>query len=360
MVFSPTLFSLLPQREKRLQPIYIKYSRNRFPQFQIETNIIQDNLHKRHVVKKALSEQANGHIEAIYQGYCWMKDAILDASINQPKIIEKKDHQIVFEFIDGKSLDNLLFQAFLDGEKIQYLQCVDRYHDLLFHSFKTVKEFCLTTNNEMFLENVDMDFIEREGVYFPHAFLDVVMDNILMTSDGKYYCIDYEWIIPTSIPVAFVFFRSLAGFYGFKYGEFNVEGFLPFTDLMNRYGITSSHLDQYAKIEKNFQRHVVGEDLYNRGRYLKRRVFLNELLSDMDGTKQRQILTYEENIRQFNRTREAMDAVVRQSEAERERLIEQIKTKDDMIALLCDSYSMKIGQTILFPFRYIKTKLFPH
>lgn len=312
------------------------------------------------MVKKALSEQAHGHIEAIYQGYRWMKEAIVDDSINQPNIIEKKDHQIVFEFIEGKSLDSLLFQAFLDGDKIQYLQCTDRYYDMLFRSFKTVKEFYLTSNNQVFLENVDLDFIEKEGVYFPYAFLDVVMDNILMTSDGKYYCIDYEWIIPASIPVAFVFFRSLFGFYGFKYGEFNVEGFLPFADLMNRYGITSSHVDSYAKIEKNFQRYVVGEDLYSRGRYLKRQVLLNDLIPYVDGTRQRLIQTYEENIRQLNRERETIDAAVLEGEADRERLIAQVKAKDDLIALLRESYSMKIGKTILFPFRYIKTRLFPH
>jgi hypothetical protein len=312
------------------------------------------------VVKKALSEQAHGHIEAIHTGYRYMKDAILDAGIVQPKVLEKKDHQIVFEFIEGKSLERLLFEAFLDGSRSEYLRFVDHYHDLLFGSFETVNEFHLTHRNRMFLKNADMDFIEREDVYYPHAFLDLVMDNILITSDEKCYCIDYEWIIPAPFPVAFVFFRSLSNFYGFKYGEFNVEGFMPFADLMNRYGITPYHRDQYAKIEENFQRYIVGDRLYNRSGYLKKRIFLKELMSGMDGTQQRQILTYEEDIRQLNCDRETVDAIVRQGEAEKERLIEQIKAKDDMIALLLKSYSMKIGRAILFPLRYFKARLFPH
>jgi hypothetical protein len=342
-----------------LQPIYAKYNRNRFPQFQIETSIIQDSL-KRYVVKKALSEQAHGHIEAIHMGYQWMKDAILDASIIQPKVIEKKDHQIVFEFIEGKSLERLFFEAFLDADRPQYLQCVDRYHDLLFGSFKNVNEFHLTPDNSVFLKNVDMDFIEREEVYFPRAFLDLVMDNILMTSDEECFCIDYEWIIPAPFPVAYVFFRSLSTFYGFKYSEFNVEGFMPFADLMNRYGITPYHLDQYAKIEENFQRHIVGDRLYNRSGYLKKRIFLDDLMSCVDGTQQYLIQMYEENIRQLNQESETINAVVRQGEAERERLIEQAKAKDDMIVMLLDSYSMKLGRTILLPLRYIKARLFPH
>ena len=44
--------------------------------------------------------------------------------------------------------------------------------------------------------------------------------------------------------------------------------------------------------------------------------------------------------------------------SEREKLIEQVKGKDDMIALLQNSYSMKIGKTILFPFKYIRRCFF--
>ena len=208
----------------------------------------------------------------------------------------------------------MLFEAFLDRDKSQYLRFVDRYHDLLFGSFLTVKEFQLTPDNSVFLKNVNIDFIEREGLYFPHAFLDLVMDNILMTPDGGYYCIDYEWIIPAPFPVTFVFFRSLSTFYGFKYGEFNVEGFMPFADLMNRYGITAYHLEQYENIEKNFQNYIVGDRLYNRSRYLKKRIFLNELMSCIDGTQQRLNQTYEEKIQQLTHDREKINEVVQQGE----------------------------------------------
>lgn len=336
-----------------------------------------------------------------------MKDAILDARINQPEIIERKDHQVVFEFIEGKSLESFLLKTFLDGDKARYLECTDLYYDLLLNSFLVVKEFHLTPDNEVFLKGVDLNFIEREGVYFPHAFLDLVMDNILVTADEKYYCIDYEWIIPASFPVAFVFYRSLSNFYGFKYGEFDVERFLPLADLMNRYGISSYHLEQYAKIEENYQRCIVGDHLYNRSRYLKKRVSLDDLMPFLDGTQQRLIQTYQENIRrltqtyqenirrldsiqqrliqayqenirQLNRAKDDLNTAVRQGEKDRERLIEQekdrerlieqikdrerlieqVKAKDDLIARLHSSYSMKIGKTILFPFKYIRDRFF--
>jgi hypothetical protein len=344
-------------KENRLQSIYAKYNRNRFPQFQIETSIIQDGL-SRYVVKRALSDRAHHHIEAIHQGYEWVKESIIDSRMNQPKIIEKNQHQIVFEFIEGKSLERLLFEAFLDQDKPRYFRCIDRYHDLLFGSFRTVKGFKITPDNHIFLKDVETGFIEQDGVCFPHAFLDLVMDNILVTQDEQYYCIDYEWVITTSFPIDFVFFRSLSTFYGFKYGEFNVERFVPFSDLMNRYGITSYQLDQYAKIEQNFQRYIVGDRLYNRSRYLKKRIFLSELMPCVDGTYQSQIRVYEEKIKLLQYDSEIGHAVAHEGKVQIERLLEQIKAKDDMIALLRDSYSMKIGKTILYPIRYIKTHFF--
>ena len=325
-----------------MKTIYAKYNRDRFPQFQIETIIVQEGL-SRYVVKRALSENAHSHIEAIYQGYRWMSEDVLDTRIKQPRIIEKKNHQIVFEFIEGQSLEKLLFETFQRGDRLQYLYETDRYHHLLFNAFKIVGKFHLVPENELFFREVDLSFIQNEAAYFfPHAFLDLVMDNILLTADGNYYCIDPEWVISATFPLTFVFFRSLSTFY-VKYGEFNVENFFPFADLMNRYGISAFECDQYAKIEENFQRHIVRNHLYYRGQYLKKRVLLSALIPYINATNQQLIQEYEEKILQLLSDRNA--------------LAEQTKIRDDLITRLHNSYSMKIGKTVLFPFKYIRDLL---
>jgi len=287
-----------------------------------------------------------------------MKESIIDSRISQPKIIEKNAHQIFFEFIEGKSLERLLFEAFLDRNKQHYLQCIDCYHDLLHGSFRTVKGFKITPDNHIFLKDVETGFIEQEGVCFPHGFLDLVMDNILVTKDEQYCCIDYEWIITSPFPIDFVFFRSLSTFYGFRYGEFNVEGFVPFADLMNRFGIASYHLEQYARIEENFQSYIVGDRLYNRSRYLKKRILLSDLMPCADGTYQSRIRAYEEKITQLQHDSERGHTVAHEGKVQIDNLLEQIRAKDNMIDLLRNSYSMKIGKTILYPIRYIKSRFF--
>jgi hypothetical protein len=338
-----------------LKTIYAKYNRDRFPQFQIETTIIQEGP-SRYVVKRALSESAHSHIEAIYQGYRWMSEDVLDNRIKQPRIIEKKNHQIVFEFIEGQSLEKLLYETFQRGDRLQYLYETDRYHNLLFNAFKIVGNFHLVPENELFFREVDLGFIQNEGAFSPHAFLDLVMDNILLTADGSYYCIDPEWVVSATFPLTFVFFRSLSAFYA-KFGEFNVENFSPFADLMNRYGISASECDQYAKIEENFQRHIVRNRLYYRGQYLKKRVLLSALIPYLNRTNQQLIQEYEEKFQQLLSDRNALATEVCHADADRKRLIEQAKIRDDLITRLHNSYSMKIGKTVLFPVKYIRDLL---
>ena len=301
-----------------MQPIYIKYSRNRFPQFQIETSVINDNSTKC-VVKRALSEEAYPHIESIYRGFNFFKDAILDDRIKQPAIIEKRDDRIVFKFIEGKNLNRSVFESFLRKDKTRYLEHIDQYHKLLVDSFKTVKQFNLTTEADVFFKDIDIDYIKNEKTFFPHAFIDVALDNLIATSDESYYCIDYEWILPATLPVSFVFFRSLFLFYVLNVAKYGIEKFLPFKDLMSRYEISDYQIDQYSRIEKNIQNYVSGKYLYNRERYLKKRIPLDDLMPCLDGTHQclvdthqRMIKEYEENFRHWTRQRESMACQIEQ------------------------------------------------
>lgn len=292
-----------------MQPVYIKYSRNRFPQFQIETSVINDNSTK-YVVKRALSKEAYPHIESIYRGFNFFKDAILDDKIKQPAVIDKRDDRIVFEFIEGKNLNRSVFESFIRKDKSRYLEHIDQYHKLLFGSFKTVKQFHLTKEIDVIFKDIDIGSIEKEEFFFPYAFIDVALDNLIARSDESYYCIDYEWILPATFPVSFVFFRSLFLFYVLHAAKYGIEKFLPFDDLMCRYGISQRQVDQYSKIEKNIQNYVSGQYRYNRDRYLKKRVSLDDLMPCLDGTYQRLMQThqrmtceYEEKFQQWTRER---------------------------------------------------------
>ncbi|MCU0614224.1 MAG: hypothetical protein MUD09_03970 [Desulfobacterales bacterium] len=306
-----------------MQPIYIKYSRNRFPRFQIETSVINDHSTK-YVVKRALSEKAYPHIESIYQGFNIFKDAILDDRIKQPAIIGKQNDRIVFEFIEGTNLNHSIFASFFRKDRRRYLEGIDKYHKLLFDSLKTVTQFHLTKETDVFFKDTDIDLIDKEKFFFPYAFIDVAPDNFIETSDESYYFIDYEWILPAMFPVSFVFFRSLFLFYVLKADKYGIEKFLPFDDLMGRYGISRRQIDQYTRIEKNIQNHVSGKYLYNRSRYLKKNVSLGDLMPCLDGTHQRVIKEFEEKSQQWTRERTLL---LSQCEQQHEAIQEILRSK---------------------------------
>lgn len=308
------------------------------------------------MIKRALSEQAKSHIDAIYEGYRCLSEDVIDERIKQPRIIDKNNHQIVFEFIEGPSLEKMLYETFLRGDRLEYLSQTDRYHHLISNSFKMIGGCKLVPENELFFRDVDLGCIQSKGAYCPHSFLDLVMDNILLTADGNYYCIDPEWVISASFPMTFVFFRSLRTFY-VKYGEFNVEIFFPFADLMKHYGISSSECEQFAKMEENFQRHIVRNHLYDRGQYLKKRVLLGALLPYLDATNQQLIQEYENIIQQLLNDRNVLAAEACRTDADRIKLIEQIGIRDDLITRIHNSYSVKIGKMVLFPITYLRNLL---
>jgi hypothetical protein len=325
-----------------LQPIYIKYSRNRFSRFQIETSVINDNSSK-YVVKRALSEEAYPHIESIYQGFNFFKDAILDDRIKQPAIIEKRDDRIVFEFIEGKNLNRSVFESFLRKDKARYLEHIDQYHKLLFESFKTVKQFNLTTEGAVFFKDIDIDSIKNEKTFFPHAFIDVALDNFIAVSGERYYFIDYEWILPATFPVSFVFFRSLFLFYVLNVAKYGIEKFFPFEDLMSRYEISQRQIDQYSIIEKNIQNYVAGKYLYNRDRYLKKRISLDDLMPCLDGTYQRLMETHQRMMNEYEEKSQ-------QWTLERESIVSHCDQQNIAIQEILHSTSWKLTR----PLRWLK------
>lgn len=325
-----------------MQPIYIKYSPNRFPKFQIETSIIVDHSTK-YVVKRALSEEAYPHIESIYRGFNFFKDAILDDRIKQPAIIEKQDDRIVFEFVEGENLSRSIFGFFLKKDKARYLDRIDQYHELLFHSLKTVKQIHFNDGMDVFFKDVDMASIEDEKYFFPYAFMDVAPDNLIATADGSYCYIDYEWIFPATFPVSFVFFRSFFLFYIFTAAGYGIENFLPFDDLMCRYGISKSQMEQYSKIEKNIHNYISGEFRDNRDGYLKKRVSLDDLTPCLDGTYQRLLETQQRMMNEY-------EMKFQEWTREREDIISRCEQQSKTIQEIMNSRSWRLTR----PLRWLK------
>lgn len=255
-----------------MEVLYTKYNYHRLPQFQVATSIVLDEGHKR-VIKRALTPQAMAHIARIRKDHLRFGDVVVRGSFTLPDIIEADEQAVAYDFIEGPSLDNLLFQAFQNQDHDRYWTLLDEYVQRLRTGFKTVS--CPLTGDQVEIERVfgrfDFGFVPAA----PDAFLscsviDLIFDNVIL-ADGRYMLVDNEWMFPGCVPTAYVLYRSLFEFYELKWREFEINRFVSFDQVARRYGMDDKAVAVYRDMENHFQTYVCGEQRLNFNlRYLKR------------------------------------------------------------------------------------------
>jgi hypothetical protein len=235
--------------------LYAKCNSHRRPPFRIVTTIVEAD--GRYVEKRALTAEACGHIHSIRQGYERLQEGLIDEGFKLPAILEAGDAFVRFAFIEGRSLDELLLQAVLEGDRPAFMDLIDVYHTRLRRSFRTIDYFLPAGEAAPIFRDIPTALLDKEGPFSYYSFLDPIFENIVVQGDD-WYIIDNEWVFDGCLPVSFPFFRSLLIFYKVKYGPLGVDALIPFEELLNRYGIPEKLQKVYYLIEANFQRYVNG------------------------------------------------------------------------------------------------------
>lgn len=195
---------------------YVKFACLRKPEFRISTAITSAG-----VIKRPMTEEAADHIRKLASN----KDMIADMYNRiTPADCEIRGGLAVFPFVSGEALT-------LDSM------------DEVFDYKGPLSDFAVT---ERFRETFgDIEIPAGEKAY-PAINVDSNLDNF-MVSDGKTYCIDYEWVFDFQVPVRFVKYRTL--FYA---------GITPeqFAD----YGFSDEDIRFFHSMEIAFQQYVSGKD----------------------------------------------------------------------------------------------------
>ncbi len=268
--------------------LYAKFNSHRRPPFRIATTIVEAN--GRYVEKRALTAEACGHIHSIRQGYERLQKNLIDEGFKLPALLEAGDSFVRFAFIEGRSLDELLLQAVLEGDRQAFMDLLDAYHTRLRHSFRTIDHFLPAGEAAPLFRDIPTAILDKEGPFTYHSFLDPIFENIVVQGND-WYIIDNEWVFDGCLPVLFPFFRSLLIFYKAKYGSLDVEALIPFEELLGRYGIPEELQKVYHLIETNFQRYVDGperEVTRYKAPYRKKRESIVDLIRFREETLQAQ------------------------------------------------------------------------
>lgn len=204
--------------------IYAKYSRERRPEFQIATYILEKENKEKIVSKKALCAAGKAHTEQMAAHYEQLKNLYEGSGLEVCPCTLAADGEVQFAYCEGKNLDQLLTE-YIEAKNL------DKVQEELEFLWKI-----LTLSKDKPLSNLDM-----------------ILSNILVGE--RRVLIDYEWVFETEIPASFLFARSLL-----LHGKFQT---LPLEEQERFYGIGGVKMEElsaYHEMEVQFQKYVTGKD----------------------------------------------------------------------------------------------------
>jgi len=221
--------------------VYVKYNQGRKAQYRIVTSIIKENglLYSR---KEAELPEGEVFLESLISNYELLGRAGLSFALAKPS---KKEKSIYFEFADGQSLDSLLFKEIQNSDKDSVRKIFQLYKELM--DKIPLKEDYL---DDKFM-NYFGEVVRKKYECMQIGCIDLIMDNIFI-NNGKYQLIDYEWVFNFTLPMKFVYFRTILNSYN-KYDDYNIGKILPINETLRLFEINDSDAKNFLKYEYNFQ-----------------------------------------------------------------------------------------------------------
>lgn len=300
--------------------IFAKYNRNRRPEFQVSTMIIEKD-GVRYVEKKPLCSEAVAHIQSFGRNY--------DALLNTYKQVEfvKPDYEgegVSFPFITGTSMVEAIDKHLNEPEKMY--DDIEKAMNIIFdYNTDRLKDFQVT---DRFVEVFGEFPKSTEGLKsFEVSNIDTIFDNFVMQGD-KWYCIDFEWVFDFPIPVDYMAFRTL--FFYYNKNSMYLDKKVSLEEFLQRFGISGEDCELYMNMEDNFQQYAHGKNreyIYLRN-YSKSAPYFQDYIQGMD-TEIRK--NYEEITQTHHRLHEALVAEGRAREDARDARAQLDKALGDIV-----------------------------
>lgn len=200
----------------------------------------------RQIEKHALSKEAQPYIETICQNYEKLSERFAQSRlrINQCRLMQEPDSvqeeagcrnadtdssvsfYVAFSYLEGRTLEELL-DSCLERDEIE------KFHTLF----------------DEYVERIS--YREELGI----ADYDLIFSNILITDDGIWHVIDYEWTFDRQIDTKEIAFRSIYCYLleNEKRNKLNLDL------ILKKLGVTEAEAEQYRQQELKFQKHVTGK-----------------------------------------------------------------------------------------------------
>lgn len=218
---------------------YAKYSNDRAEMFQIKTLLretVSGGQTARQVEKHPLYDGAETHIRQIAQSYQKLTErfaggklAVNACKLNDDFIsgrTKENDEYVTFEYLEGKTLEELLDDCLERDDLEKFHTLFDEYLEKIsYHEDMTIADY------------------------------DLIFANILITEDGQWHVIDYEWTFDKTVETKEIAFRAIYCYLleDEKRNKLNLDM------ILNKLGITEAEAEGYRRQEMKFQKYVTGK-----------------------------------------------------------------------------------------------------
>ena len=228
--------------------LFSKYNRSRRREYQICTSVMEDGSGKK-VEKRPLCPEASEHVCSLGKKSAGMRTVYKNIQILEPEI---RENTAVYPFLEGVTADSQLREYLDDPNRLEE-QLKEKNAFFFDAESRFVREFSCT---EDFVQVFGERAFSGEAAVCP-ANIDMLYDNI-MFSDGRYYCMDCEWVFDFPVPLKYLEFRSLYYFF-VKYGKI-LKKYWTLEQFFEQFQISEEKLAVYMDMERQFQIYVHGEN----------------------------------------------------------------------------------------------------
>lgn len=241
--FSNSFMIVISNKQRDI--VYSKISTERKDEFKICTNIVKKN--EGYIVEKvALTEKGIQHFNEINEFYKnsqkqnekWFKYCP----------VRQIDNKLIFDFIDGQNLESLVDLYVKNNDFDKVFKTMDLLYEIIsdgiIESFNVNEEFLNVFGNH------DFELLSNEkSIRF--CDIDIILENVVLTKNKKFYILDYEWVFDCTVPISFILYRAIL--HSMAISKLPSE---QIDKLYKRYGISTELRGLYLSMEEHFQNYV--------------------------------------------------------------------------------------------------------
>ena len=227
--------------------LYVKITNERRKELQIVTEVLQRE-GKRYVRKSPLRKEGEARIRKIYENGKLLEQKYADHPDVRICKCEMQGASVVFEYVEGVRFDQYFSEICASSDKQKIIEALNQYYQWIL-PMANMEEFEKTPEFMEVFGDIDIDTDTLSGTNMD---ADMIFSNMILNNGC--HVIDYEWVFPFPIPLAYVFCKAMFTSKAFSVLDKGIQ-----EEIYEHFDLDNASRNKYHTMEENFQKYVKGD-----------------------------------------------------------------------------------------------------